>query len=26
MDLKPSCECCDIDLPPESPDARMCPR
>lgn len=22
--LKPSCECCDIDLPPESPDARMC--
>ncbi len=22
--LKPSCECCDVDLPPESPDARMC--
>jgi uncharacterized protein len=24
MDLKPSCECCDEDLPPESPDARVC--
>ena len=22
--LKPSCECCDIDLPPESVDARIC--
>ena len=22
--LKPNCECCDIDLPPESPDARIC--
>lgn len=22
--LKPSCECCDIDLPPESPKARIC--
>jgi len=24
LDLKPSCECCDVDLPPESPDARIC--
>ncbi len=24
MDLKPGCECCDVDLPPESPDARIC--
>ena len=22
--LKPGCECCDIDLPAESPDARIC--
>lgn len=22
--LKPSCECCDVDLPPETPDARIC--
>jgi len=22
--LKPGCECCDVDLPPESPDARIC--
>ena len=22
--LKPSCECCDVDLPPESVDARIC--
>lgn len=22
--LKPGCECCDIDLPPDSPDARIC--
>lgn len=22
--LKPNCECCDADLPPESLDARMC--
>ena len=22
--LKPNCECCDRDLPPESPDARIC--
>jgi len=24
MDLRPGCECCDVDLPPESPDARIC--
>ena len=24
MILKPSCECCDKDLPPESPEARIC--
>ncbi len=22
--LKPNCECCDRDLPPESADARIC--
>ena len=22
--LKPNCECCDKDLPPEAPDARIC--
>ena len=22
--LKPSCECCDVDLPPDSLDARIC--
>ncbi len=22
--LKPGCECCDRDLPPDSPDARIC--
>lgn len=22
--LKPNCECCDRDLPPECPDARIC--
>jgi hypothetical protein len=22
--LKPSCECCDKDLPPEAEDARIC--
>ena len=22
--LKPNCECCDRDLPPDSPDARIC--
>ena len=24
LDLRPSCECCDVDLPPESTDARIC--
>lgn len=24
LDLRPSCECCDVDLPPDSPDARIC--
>ncbi|MFN7641610.1 MAG: DUF1272 domain-containing protein [Burkholderiales bacterium] len=24
LKLKPSCECCDVDLPPESVDARIC--
>ena len=24
LKLKPSCECCDADLPPASPDARIC--
>ncbi|WP_158965564.1 DUF1272 domain-containing protein [Chachezhania sediminis] len=24
MVLKPNCECCNKDLPPESPDARIC--
>jgi hypothetical protein len=24
MILKPNCECCDRDLPPESADARIC--
>ena len=24
LELKPSCECCDFDLPPETPDARIC--
>ena len=22
--LKPNCECCDTDLPPDAPNARMC--
>jgi len=22
--LRPNCECCDRNLPPESPDARIC--
>lgn len=22
--LRPNCECCDKDLPPDSPDARIC--
>jgi len=24
LELRPSCECCDKDLPPESSDARIC--
>ncbi|HVY15193.1 MAG TPA: DUF1272 domain-containing protein [Rhodopila sp.] len=24
LDLRPNCECCDRDLPPESLDARIC--
>lgn len=24
LELRPNCECCDRDLPPESPDARVC--
>src|SRR5208283_3134285 len=24
LELRPSCECCDRDLPPNSPDARIC--
>ncbi len=24
LDLRPNCECCDRDLPPQSPDARIC--
>jgi uncharacterized protein len=24
LELRPSCECCDADLPPDSPDAVMC--
>jgi acetyltransferase len=24
LELRPSCECCDVDLPPESPLARIC--
>jgi hypothetical protein len=24
LDLRPSCECCDVDLPPDSTDARIC--
>ncbi|MDF3933528.1 DUF1272 domain-containing protein [Pseudomonas citronellolis] len=24
LELRPSCECCDRDLPPESTDARIC--
>ncbi|MFM1988745.1 MAG: hypothetical protein RJA99_1702 [Pseudomonadota bacterium] len=24
LKLKPSCECCDTDLPPDSTDARIC--
>jgi hypothetical protein len=24
LELRPSCECCDVDLPPESTEARIC--
>jgi hypothetical protein len=24
LELRPGCECCDIDLPPDAPDARIC--
>jgi hypothetical protein len=24
LELRPNCECCDRDLPPEAVDARMC--
>ncbi|MGE0312589.1 MAG: DUF1272 domain-containing protein [Lautropia sp.] len=24
LELRPNCECCDVDLPPDSVDARMC--
>lgn len=24
LELRPNCECCDRDLPPESADARVC--
>jgi len=24
LQLRPSCECCDVDLPPESTEARIC--
>lgn len=24
LELRPGCECCDIDLPPQSPDAVIC--
>jgi hypothetical protein len=24
LDLRPNCECCDRDLPPDSLDARIC--
>ena len=24
LQLRPNCECCNTDLPPESPDARIC--
>jgi uncharacterized protein len=24
LTLRPGCECCDRDLPPDSPDARIC--
>jgi hypothetical protein len=24
LQLRPNCECCDVDLAPESPEARIC--
>ena len=24
LQMRPNCECCDRDLPPSSPDARIC--
>lgn len=24
LELRPNCECCDTDLPPDAPDARIC--
>ena len=24
LELRPNCECCDVDLPPASPDAMIC--
>jgi hypothetical protein len=24
LELRPGCECCDVDLPPDSPEARIC--
>lgn len=24
LELRPNCECCDLDLPPESSEARIC--
>jgi len=24
LELRPNCECCGCDLPPDSPDARIC--
>ncbi len=25
LEMRPGCECCDIDLPPDSTEARICP-
>ncbi|HET7723867.1 MAG TPA: DUF1272 domain-containing protein [Propionibacteriaceae bacterium] len=24
LELRPNCECCDVDLPPSAPDAMIC--
>lgn len=24
LELRPNCECCDVDLPPDSAEARIC--